>query len=1668
MACPSSPEYTVGAITYQDNIYVEYENGSIVPFVNIVTAIAPGYSTQMDALIEANNYVLELTGRQMTSVQVGYWDEDIYNWGLTFEQWKEQTYQTWVTSEGLKGKAIRVYTSCEYQQAIPPASKTFKTSSFTYADVVGSPVSASEINTKLLGRNRSARLNLKDLAGRVFIRPEIGTPNFDVVQIPSENIKFGDFIGLAPYAIPYPEPIINITQQPQKFGDVYANTGDKTFSVEFDIDWREDEWPNRERGSNDILNFSYSIIVEYKEGTNATIKLPVVTPKSQTSAFSGTQTFSFNLPTDGLDVSDINNTLLKTINFTIIANLTVTETIDEFNLTLDTETSSTTAVSNNGSMTLKVFQLPEDALPELNMKTLGQKYESAIIYRRSIDNTIVQSASRAQRYTFDGGNGGVVGYDIVQPSAPGRNPTTSVEWEWQYSALNVATNFGDEDIDNLEGTNGDISYTTPRLLDIGPYNAVWQGYQFRLAAKPTLTLSKPSEVREGVWDYSNSSDNLLIDYQLKDPEYILPADNTKTVARGFVDGMDFYTRWTGETGRTYYWRIETVSSSTESVASAWNTVSGFFVNEENTLQAVGSTNFNKNEIPLDSKTGTTTSNFRLSVYTNSNFTGRVATTVFKLQYFTPILKLIETQVISDTDNVFYDEEQLQDLNVVESNQVGYLGQALYYGYNQPLKWSYDVVSDVNESTDVTNEIVGYQPGVKYDLVTVYKPGSTSTADTRFYLPTFIIADDSAQGGTSGNREVLRINIWDNSNNKVDQVTLNTYDKLEEFFEVTKTLADASLTTKTINGQYVLTPGSGVMGWGSKPYKFQSPSGTRTFIRSGWQYLTGNSWNFLFDSSSGYYDVWGNAQTAIRDVRAYDIRWTGWNNTNYQGVYIRFYIVAYNNVTGRYEYKYSNTATMRFYADNTTYNKGIIEANLLPTRTTWNSSAYIDEGVPVQAYITTWDVPDGTEVEYQITDNAKVLPTGSGFSTQACIPTTGTLTINGGSARLKRTVTYLPWLPFVDFGPSATPVGGTYPLLAHYTPSTREYAQFRIKNPAQIGLAANSPGVQYGNINNDDEPWFPSPTNTPVLTVRTSDWDTGKWLIESDRWQDSYGIWLEYGDPLTLRANEDSTTPWDFTINAFNVDGENGISDPGYWKLVVTGDAAKYFAHEADLSNRYAPEARGAYFTALTFSNDASTAQKKHDGRYTMTATITPGGPDATTIEDAEGYIGVARIVPGAYGTDPFYTYIWKRKLVIRNTIPAPWSSATGPDQIAVVPDKTTVNEGESVTFTIFDKARSSDPAYDSWNNATPIPAGTLIYHKVAGRAGFTGGSTDFEKTPAGPLTMGASGIAGTVTVTLLEDGTEESTEKFSLRAASSLTNLTTAGAYADSAVIDVIDGDTVIETVSDDTYPGWYVSASTSSPKTWIDPAVSPLAAGANNIFDIVFTLYDASDNPIDIDLINGPRPPDGITYTISPTGYTTNTSGSVPFASGVNRTKNRLIDAPTEDTEIIVNVLQGTTNRGSGSFTLTGNAPKVEGSITSASIGAVGTAAYSATDPVQSNEIKMSLTVDKGTATTYTVSYYSEQYGPWNPQPITQTSGSFYRYMSIAQIIEGPVVGNTRYVNSKTGFIRATVTFEYPDGSTSTASVSRDWQANFSFPYVDIGNPDGEIKVLPPSPRER
>ena len=1290
--------------------------------------------------------------------------------------------------------------------------------------VIEAPVTIRQINSILLRRPEFSPFSLSELQGQRFARIRPGTTEImEYVTLPSDTpIAYSDLIGLTGIT-PYPSPRIDLLDSQTDLGEVPANSGTRRFTVNFRVDWLKEQWPESSATDNlsfliDVQPFIFTENDGQPQPTGVTTLVSSTTPSQYGDIFTAT----YDYDTDGLDTSDLENTLRKYMYFEIRAQLTK---LSPSGSDIPDEDFLSTNSSYNGSMTLTVFQLSDSDRPFIFLNQLVSdapittnpldiveagptefSFYTSNLYKRTIDDSIAYRTP----ITIKLGD-----YYQFIPSTPSRTP---VEWNTgiQWSAIQGIIRYTDED-----GGYGGISGTFPIVtsgttyedsdvlvevyppvdashrdllnsngseffITITPKTDAWSGYGIRASSspKPKLYLSNPDQTVLGI-DSRNegipisipgrfssflTNNNLsgfksiYINLQERDPEYILPRDNTVQInaTTGTAGAIQFHTRWTGTASKTYYWRIETTSGTAASGFAANN---GSFINSENLFAQLGDTSFNKNDIPIEPNS-TPSDVFRLSVYTNATFATRVATTLFSVVSDPPEVKF--TKMLVSSQYVINDPTLV---SVTESMLFKYAGIANWYGIGQTLRWSYSVESDLPDSGDSTHELVDtannpYFPDTFYNITTTDAPPTffnqgtgDGVASTGFFeFPTLKPVDDSDGIGISGRSEVLTIKISDAIGTLLDEVTLRTSDLLQDGLQFTQNLGSISTSNivKLSGTPFYENGASGTLGFDGKPYLFRNTAGNLTIVEETWQIQSGSSWQNVASKSAKWNFIDGTTQTGTITATAsgnnYSIVYDDWVqaiNGSFDDFYYRLAVSVENSELGRTDTYYSDVGLVRIREQLKTVKAGIIEGNLMYTPGAGNK---ILEGYsPVQLYMQLFNVPPGTEIQYQITDNANILPAGNG-----ALPTTGIVTVPAGTSGLRNVVVDLP---------------GIYPYLAHYTEAIPEYLQLNILDPGK----EISSGAQYGDIGTTADPVFYSAYSTPTLSTSIADWNNNPSL-----WSASEvlgGNWTTSGDFIT--SPEDGTGALAINLSAQNVEP---AAQSEQWYMAVTGDAAAYFSSYTDLGGG----ARGVAMSALDFNNSASTAQLKASGRYTSSGSMTIDGPDATVSSDAVGSVGIARISGSSL------SFIWQKPLKIVNTVPLPWDAGLGSSQIAILPSPGSINEGQTVRFYIFDKARSSRPEYDDWNDATPIPFGTTFYYKVSGGLNFT--LADFEDpgyepgTQYGLLSIRSDGNAGPVDVTLTENDGYEDSEQFRLIVTNDL-NLLSPSTAANSSWVTAVNTD---------------------------------------------------------------------------------------------------------------------------------------------------------------------------------------------------------------------------------------------------------------------------------------
>lgn len=1445
--------------TYNEDSVVVYVNGTIIKNRSLVS------STKTSAAATVNEWYEYWIGRPADKEGLEYWILDAVNSGRGLAATESVFRAAYEAKEALLGGIANVYTFCEWLEVEPQEIPNVPT--------MGKPISATNINSILLDRSPFKRISLsQELGDQLFVRPD-STGKFNTVKLPAigQPISFGQLDGLGRYVIPYPTPLIQNLSQATTYQNVNANTGDKNFSISFNVDWRFSEWPEtREQDANDTFRFKVTLKTYKKEGSGSyqlvntqTIKNTTTRPESSSTAYVYTRgistAFSPSSLTDSLEVK---------VKFEVIAELLVQEFSDQLGgVLLPEEQYVSSDTSLPGSMTLIPFQLGDDDKGDVSITSNDQVFGSAIVYKRAIDDTI--ALGRAEVYEGK--------FTATTTTAPGRNPSDNLEIEWQYQPTTEGSQYVDNDITDLIDTaDGTVRYVTdvpPNAtagqvnLEVDPISSRWNGWQFRFRARNEISLSNPAETIYTDWKNSEGP-NLVIEYNLKQPEYVLPPNLTVDIAKGFTSPIPFHTFWTGEGTKTYYWNITEVQRlDLLAPISVWNTVQGEVDNVENTFLSPGDPAFNISYIDMDSKESLSndTLQYRLNIWANSDYTGLLASTVFNLKKFFATVEFTGVKV--GTSLITIVDGPPPALQHFEGSAVQYFGRANYYTLPgvRELRWRYTVTTDVDDPADALEELedgVGnpYYPDTIYTGVQVvseeppfFNVGSgaldgNNLAKSWFQLPKLYSIQDSQGGGTIGNKEYITISLLDDQNQVVDEAFLQVADRIEDGFLWTSSpVAPQSAGSETFNKEYYVKTFQGSIGFGGLPYRFRNDNNTFTLDSFRWEKRALNGgWGAVAQSTKySYQDITGAIQSGSRISTVEDgiptLTWTDFPNNKKDTETWRVTAKLINNENGLVSYISSDPVDITFGYKDTTLYPGIVYGYILPQNAALELAGdYILEGRDtVEVVVVTWDVPKGSIINYALTDNAEVLPNDNLWRSLYRINTiqpTGQLVAKSNN-KYSYEVHQLPgWILNET---------SQYPELAHYTPEVTEGIQFTMDDQSY----ANSPNYKFDSS-------FVSPRNRSPLGLNQAEWATA----ETFRWDISVGTRFQQllnsvtggfdksGTTLFM-PDELSAQNWPVVLQAMNVTPE---AQAEQWYLLIEGDVAvRYFDTTAtNYSNAYHPKARGYTFSALEFNNDASKPRKKKDGRYEMSASFQSSGQDLVTT-DSSGTIGIA------YKEGARFRYIWQKKFKIINTYEAP-PVVIG--QLGVTSGQVLeVDEGQSVTFTVYDRSRF-ETAYKDY---TAIPEGTTIYCKVQGDFGFrfqTIGNTgnlesDFYTTPAPTieqngkiqvveLTMGADGKCNPLYVELVDDGFEDEAdpEKFRVKAALEAGDIQTSGKFVVSQWVAVNDVYEAPYVSLDDAHPGWYVDVNVIN---------NTHSADSTATYSARMSIKDAGGNSINLSPFN-------------------------------------------------------------------------------------------------------------------------------------------------------------------------------------------------------------------------
>lgn len=1363
MACTNPTDYVDFLGTFQQEVYVEYNNGVIRKFSRLFKSIDPS-AQHSDFVNSVNDWYLRIAGRPVDFYELSFWYIQRFKEAKPIADIEKVMLAEFNAEEGGDGGVKQIYTYCEFFEstARPVGGSDI---GITTQDIVDTPVSASQMNSKLLGRPSRSQVKLgADFSKKNYLRwNDDGSTEVVITPEFGKLSNLGNFANLSKFYLPYPTPEISVVTQPDDKGSVFAGTNSVQFDAAFKVLWQEDDWPKiRERGANDVVQKTVTVTAQEKRGNGAWQAIRSYQVDASDSQRTNQVNISVNTTT-GVDLNSAGSSLEVQVRFLIEAELRIVETLDATGATLPEEKYTGKIFTQPGALRITVFDADGET-PTVTMRTMLETYESAIRYERSIDNTT--AILRTQEYQFNASRQNPLippndpnlrnilsGFTVSDFSAPGRNPRVSVDWEWQVrSRTNL--NLGWGSLDRLSASDGTFPTKYSSTLVVSPLNNKWQSYEFRLAARSILTLDNPSETITGDWAYTNAKE-LTINYQVKDPEYVLP--NNIRVSAGFTKTIDFYTRWTGSGLKTYYWRLEDVTTGNEASSSEWNTTTGSFTNRENLLQTPNDLTFNKSEIELDPKEVFIDKDYRLSVYKNSNFTGLVARKTVKLEYVLPKLELTGATVTSGAQTFDYDKEGIQDLKVQEGDTIAYTGLATDYGIGKTLYWSYEVLTDPDDPSDVEDEINGYAPDTYYAVTTTNVPGSSNTNEALFALPSLTTANDSGALSAADRGERIDIKIFDDAYTLKDAVRLNNNDKLDEVFAFTSQPVDSALSCRIVNDNpaYVIQTGSGVIKFplgSGKPYSLQSPTGTQSVYKEGWQVYTNGSWI----ETANYYgaektDVLGNKYTSTRIISNYNITWTDWVNKSEQQKY-RYFVTVQDSATNTYTTYVSNVATMTFNRSSESYAKGILAGNLV--------KSYEEGTGAIKLWVKTWDSL-GMRVEFFLSNNdlRATRITGTSVEARSTVVESGAFNIPSTGPRLREDTITLP-----NVNQSTNYAVSRFTPFAYWVPDTEETVTL-------VGSDGSTAQGTYTVTNNN----IFDPNDFGLSDISVSVSGLPRTAVSSSK----------------ISISESFNGNWDVTVLGRNI--PPSWQTAGKWIVGIQGEAAKHWEDSLPLKDADFNAIPAETLPDFVFNNDASTAQKRFDGRYSAKVTLPPPSVLPDESKDFTGKLVICYQTNVPAGTTN--RVVWSKDLVVTNSIPATWQrdAAENSNQLYVVASDYSVTEGDSVTVRVVDKVKSDNTEFDSWNDSPPIPAGTTLYFKVIARNG--GDSSDYTTSPAisggyGSITMNSNGIADPITITFTDDSDIEETEQFQIRVSTEASKLDTAGSFAVSGYIDVADNDT--------------------------------------------------------------------------------------------------------------------------------------------------------------------------------------------------------------------------------------------------------------------------------------
>lgn len=1015
---------------------------------------------------------------------------------------------------------------------------------------------------------------------------------------------------------------------------------------------------------------------------------------------------------------------------------------------------------------IRAFEV--ESAPVVTMKPLKQNSINVNI-RRYDDETLKELTSQTAKFE-NNGPGAIYSY----PPAPGRSPinTNYVVWEIQNPATGAWSDLAFGDINGL---------TWPASL---PYDGKdgqpnYNGWSIRIKAQAQQTLNDPTETNYS--DIKSSADQFIseapgVATKFKSTKLVFITDTVNTeifveVLFNPVKGLTLPGRIrfvNQQQAQTYYWRILPVGAHANEFAPN-DTGSIATVPAAEDVQQIEGIN------PICATGQITDLDYSLEVYTDAAYTELVGTAAFTTRYANPELDWYNIKSYVNRDgtvqtsprnidnfngsHVPHREAAPVEVYIRGENLQKSVGDFVYVEYSR-------TAGDSTTATDLQYNLPNssiwntVSPGTRFAV-----PISTAAEDVDagpgnyelFARVFFRFIDDSPAGGLEDNFEQFKLDLYENASggSLEDTFNIRVYDNYEYYFEIVDELEVVNATFKTTNGILTST-GSGYIKWkgatigqsyGSFPWDPYDPTSWGSAVGNPGPEYEGQVFGALYAWQYYTGSEWKtlgaqyapSAQSPTRDLNG-DAR-------------------CVQREDDYFEFKNIDSTTIG----------GINWASGVPVRCLYRSYYnFFTNPVEIDTRISNtvnFKILRDNKTESKGLTDVTIIGSTEGDSYKIRISSTG---IIGETVDISTTKngywTYGATKAVVITKDSQDVTLGTFNNQGFYHPNSET-------ETVAVETRAGSAATTDNTLKIDSI----VVTNAPptVATTRSVVKPPGSLISKTGNVSDE-------GATFNLIANyKNLPDSYNMRLTVLGITSNGASVAKANWGDYVTGVTWT----GTDSASRLYKDLTPTYPHAVP--NSAAQRDKTYTVQQSMQCAVQPDTSGDITIK-----VVIAATVPdNAVRVEETFTF--------KNTTPPPWIENLS--QLYVVASKYSVKEGDTVRFYIKDKATSTDPQFDNWNDVTPIPFGTTVYAKVGGQVGGT--VDDFTTDPAPTivangitqvieLSIRSDGNAGPVDVTFETGDGVEFTENFELRCAFNESDLTPATNFSGSGFVSVADSDT--------------------------------------------------------------------------------------------------------------------------------------------------------------------------------------------------------------------------------------------------------------------------------------